>query len=162
MCHLEELVISLLLDGDVISGNVLLPMPNSRSRQLTSLEATLYSNPSCNLKNSRNAGSSGSSPRVLGDDVLNSGEIDARRFDGDECADVERQICASSPSICRRPFRIFRPSLEEMLSKERDNNVSMLKLIVIQDGGPTAKQCLFGLHQRRSINLATLLDFCGK
>lgn len=119
------------VSGVAVLGNVLLPMPSSRSRQLTSLEATLYSNPSCSLKNSRNAGSSGSSPRVFGDEVLDSGETDARRLDGAECADVERQIWASNPSICRRPFRIFSPSLEEMLSKERDSNVSMLKVIAL-------------------------------
>lgn len=37
----------------------------------------------------------------------------------------ERHIWASSPSICRRPFRSFALSFEEMLSNARDSKVSI-------------------------------------
>lgn len=89
--------------------------------------------PSCNRKNSRKAGSCLSSPSCLvlpcccccsflssnAEDFLLCGEREPAR---------ERHICASNPSICRKPFRILELSREEMLSNERLNKDSMIFL----------------------------------
>lgn len=57
------------------------------------------------MKNSRNARSAESSPRLLG--------VGVRVRDGEavgESRAEERQICARRPSTCRRPLRTFWPS----------------------------------------------------
>lgn len=87
-----------------------------------------HSNPSCNLKNSRNAGSSFKLANSLGcaapspappapimDRRLSAATVDE---DDEELEfgvdlDDERQICARSPSSCRSPFLILMPSKEE-------------------------------------------------
>jgi hypothetical protein len=85
--------------------------PISLSRQVTNLNATFHSNPSCSLKNSLNAGSSLSSVSSLRwDEEVVDGEesslvasMDCRR----EGLGRARQICARSPSTWRRPLRIL-------------------------------------------------------
>jgi len=97
----------------------------------------LYSKLSCSLKNSLNAGSEGKSCSVFGLAlsllllfvVLLDGTTEARRLWPDDDF-WERHICASSPSICRRPFRSFALSFEDMLSKARERSVSMMFVVV--------------------------------
>ncbi len=122
-----------------------LPMPMRRSRVDISREATvedvssayglakvvsLFSpfhwNPSWSRKNSLNAGSFFNSLSFFGDvgGLLDSSEDFLLCGDGDDgCA---RHICASSPSICRRPFLILELSREEMLSNPTDRRDSIL------------------------------------
>ena len=99
---------------------------------LQSVEIVLlpfHSNPSCNLKNSRNAGSSfklanslgcaapsSAPPAPITDRRLSAAAVDMDDDDeGVEFLDLEgeMQICASSPSSCRSPFLILMPSKEE-------------------------------------------------
>jgi len=105
--------------------------PSNRSKQLTSLSATFHSNPSCNLKNSRNAGSSLSSPScfLIGGSLPGSTIMDLGLFEGAIGFDGEvdeRQIWARSPSTCRNPLRILPPSYEDKLSKERESRASIV------------------------------------
>lgn len=83
--------------------------PSRRSRQLTRRSATFHSNPSCSLKNSRNAGSSGRSASSLRGDGggLSAGTRSECRLLG-LC--FERQIWASRPSTWRMPLRILEAS----------------------------------------------------
>lgn len=75
-----------------------------------------HSNPSCNLKNSRNAGSSFREARSLVDcdcDCFEglAGTKELRRSAA--LLDLERQIWARRPSSWRRPFLILIPSFDE-------------------------------------------------
>ena len=139
--------------GMRVGGGVLLLIPRRRSRQDTRRVATnsrdvslirlgllvvellpFHSKPSCNLKNSLNAGSSDSVLSFFGD-VAACGWLsvmaDALRLcdaADDFKLEFERHICASSPSICRSPFRVFVLSLEEMLSNARERRASILRV----------------------------------
>lgn len=85
----------------------------------------LHLKPSCNRKNSLNAGSSFNSLSFLGEPCcLSDNAIDFLLF-GDCDLGLERHIWASSPSICRSPLRILALSREEMLSKETDSRDSI-------------------------------------
>ncbi len=78
-----------------------------------------HSNPSCSLKNSRKAGSSTKEARSLGlwswswSSYSPIEIIDLRLSAAERPDRCERQICARSPSSCRRPFLILTPSEEE-------------------------------------------------
>ena len=72
-----------------------------------------HSNPSCSLKNSRNAGSSfrdDNSFVCCFDVPFSTTEL---RLSASWGADLEMQIWARRPSSCRKPFRILTPSLED-------------------------------------------------
>jgi len=74
-----------------------------------------HSNPSCSLKNSRNAGSSLNIARSFGACCCcccSAFATDLRRSIA-AGAERERQIWASRPSSWRRPLRILTPSKEE-------------------------------------------------
>jgi hypothetical protein len=127
-------------------------MPSNRSRQSATRVATeplvsnsssngscaslpFHSKPSCNRKNSMNAGSSDNCPSFFGVDSCCSPKLIAeafRRWPGVEAFDLEpeRHICASMPSICRKPFRIFCVSLDAILSKARDKRASIVNVVV--------------------------------
>jgi hypothetical protein len=150
-------------------------MPSSRSRQSATRVTTItqsvtystpgsrtlpfHSKPSCNRKNSLKAGSSGNWPSFFG--VLSSCSprliADAfRRCPGADCfaLPLERHICASMPSICRSPFRIFCVSLDAILSNARDSSASISNvaaLRVSQCGSDrVASDCrLYGGYQLR-------------
>ena len=115
-------------------GDVLLPFPSNRSRQAISLMATsritrsasrypqyinskhtpFHSNPSCNLKNSLNAGSSFKDANSLGVRSLLLGFATDLRFSAAGIFDdFDKHICASNPSNCRKPFLILPESKEE-------------------------------------------------
>ena len=81
--------------------------------------------PSCNRKNSLNAGSSFSSRNLLGDVCCLSDSADDFLLCGDPGFAFERHICARSPSICRSPFRILLLSRDDMLSNESDRSDSI-------------------------------------
>ena len=49
-------------------------------------------------------------------------------FLGERAGALDRQICASRPSICRKPFLILVASTEEMLSKASERRDSMAGL----------------------------------
>lgn len=101
--------------------------PSQKMWQISPLP--FHSNPSCNLKNSRNAGSSfklanslgcaapSSIPPPITDRRLSAAAADVDEDDeGVEFGvdlDDERQICARRPSNCRSPFFILMPSKEE-------------------------------------------------
>ncbi len=128
----------------------LLPFPNSRSRQAINRNATtaphhqppspypypspphspFHSNPSCSLKNSRNAGSSPSVARSFVPCSFIPALVvatDLRRSTAEVAgAERERQIWASRPSSWRRPLRILTPSKEERWSKERERRDSIV------------------------------------
>jgi hypothetical protein len=49
-------------------------------------------------------------------------------FLGERAGALDKQICASRPSICRKPFLILVASTEEMLSKASERRDSMAGL----------------------------------
>ena len=106
--------------------------PRRRSSVVMSRDERLWENVSCRRKKVRNAGSEGRSARVLvvlgGDDVA-EGTREFRLSPLGKALGAERQICASIPSIWRRPLRIFERSVEDMLSKARERRVSIARLV---------------------------------
>lgn len=143
---------------------LLLPMPSKRSRQSATRVATVervsfyhtgflslvnlpfHSKPSCKRKNSLNAGSSGSCPSFFGVDCCCSPRLIAdafRRCPGVDCLDLllERHICASMPSICRSPFRIFCVSLDAMLSKARESKASIASTSLLSPQCNSCSEC---------------------
>jgi len=60
-------------------------------------------------------------------------------FLGERAGALDKQICASRPSICRKPFLILVASTEEMLSKASERRDSMAGLeCVVWLGNPDA------------------------
>ena len=104
--------------------------PNNLSKQLTNLIATFHSNPSWSLKNSLKAGSVPSSPKALRGGGSFPGSIIERRFSAADIGEDDKQSCARSPSTWRSPLRIFWPSYDEMLSKDRDSNASIVYVVL--------------------------------
>lgn len=100
--------------------------PSSLSKQLTNRSATFHSNPSCNLKNSLNAGSWLRSLSSFRGGGSLPGSMTLRRLSAEEFDEEDRHICASRPSTWRSPLRILDWSYEERLSKERESSASIL------------------------------------
>jgi len=122
------------VDSINISFTPLFPSPSTRSRQLISLDAQLYSKPSCSLKNSLNAGSSTRDDSLRGSRCAaeEGGTTEEVRlcFGVDDEEEEERQICARRDSSWRRPLRILDELREEMLSKERVSKASIFRCSV--------------------------------
>ena len=111
-----------------------LPLAMRRSRVPIRRVATFHSNPSCSLKNSRNAGSCDScarslraaaafSPPPLLLPLSLSGVLGGFGF--------ERPIWASKPSTWRRPLRTLGPSYDDRLSKARESRASIVGLFFV-------------------------------
>lgn len=85
-----------------------------------------HSKLSCNRQNSRKAGSSTKVASFLsGDAGCDVGVALECRLLGDSALFLGRQICASKPSIWRRPLRMRVGEEEVMLSNDRESKVSM-------------------------------------
>lgn len=95
---------------------------------ISSMDVLFHLNESWILKNSLNAGSTPRSRSLRVESLVS--KADDFLLCGDSDKDVfDRQICANSPSICRRPLRMRKASVEEMLSKATDSSDSIVLLL---------------------------------
>ena len=114
----------------------------------------MHLNPSCNLKNSLNAASSLNTPRPL------ASAMPSPPFLGDRAGALDKQICASRPSICRKPFLILVASTEEMLSKASERRDSMAGLECVWSGLAERPDGKLSHHEHFRVLLRMMGDWC--